>query len=67
MKDFDSKFKRKKIFFLFKKNKILIFFFNITVAFAKADAWMNDFPDWLQLSGVPDLRLFAKGFFFLKK
>lgn len=29
------------------------------VTFLKGESWMNDFPEWLQLSGVPDLRFFG--------
>jgi thiol-disulfide isomerase/thioredoxin len=29
------------------------------LSFLKGEAWMNDFPEWLRLSGVPDLRFFA--------
>jgi len=29
------------------------------VRFLSGESWMNDFPEWLQLSGVPDLRFFG--------
>jgi hypothetical protein len=29
------------------------------VRFLRGESWMNDFPEWLQLSGVPDLRFFG--------
>merc|ERR1712146_360094 len=28
------------------------------IRFVKCDAWMNDLPEWLGVSGVPDLRFF---------
>lgn len=29
------------------------------ITFLKGEAWMNDFPEWLRLSGMPDLRFFG--------
>jgi protein disulfide isomerase len=29
------------------------------ITFLKGESWMNDFPEWLRLSGVPDLRFFG--------